>query len=471
MSKLVSSILNSRWAMEREALQRMLGVVDRWASGEKASKSLLEDCRQQREARKAASPVVMGGNQEPHETGPSVVGDIGILPVTGVIADHSALVTDISGPQGTSTTQISDWARAFATDPKVKGVLLYVDSPGGAIAGMCEATAALRELRGQKPLIAYIPSQGSSCACWAAAMANEIYAAPIAVTGSVGIYRVVEDSSAAFEKSGVRRMVIASGKHKGVGERGVPITQDQLEQLTAETQSLGLVMKREITDGRGGKVSPDAPWMDGRGLSASMALAVGMIDSVGLQGDALSRVRELALAGRNRHTGRTAPGAHTMTLDELKAQHADLLASYKAQCLAEAEQTPATAAALKAAFPGDDNRLFRAECLEEGMSMPAARDHYALTLREQRDQAVKERDELKAKIDRGADPVRFTPDPSGGKPAGANNGGSGPADYAAAVKMIEAQDKVSRPVAQYRAAKKYPALHQAWMADLCPAIV
>ena len=74
-------------------------------------------------------------------------------------------------------------------DSANRGILLYVDSPGGTVYESDEAYLALMDYKKatERPIIAYIASTGCSGAYYISCAADEIYANRNALTGSIGV--------------------------------------------------------------------------------------------------------------------------------------------------------------------------------------------------------------------------------------------------------------------------------------------
>ena len=101
-----------------------------------------------------------------------------------------------------------------AADPAISGIVWDVDSPGGSVAGVAEASDKLLSLRGRKRTVAVSNTLMASAAYWLASAADEIVATPSSLTGSIGIYTVHEDYTQANEKAGVKVSYVAAGKYK-----------------------------------------------------------------------------------------------------------------------------------------------------------------------------------------------------------------------------------------------------------------
>jgi len=100
-------------------------------------------------------------------------------------------------------------------------VVLNVNSPGGSVAMIPEAAAAVRALRAAGKHVS-VNCNGLLCsaAYWIASQANEIHASPAARVGCIGTYVVLSDTSKADAAEGVEYVLISSGGVKGLGADG-----------------------------------------------------------------------------------------------------------------------------------------------------------------------------------------------------------------------------------------------------------
>lgn len=95
------------------------------------------------------------------------------IKLSGVIADVDEVVKEIEKAQ---------------KNPRIKGVLFTVNSPGGGVPGSIEIADAIRELKKHKPVVAYTGGTMASGSYYGSIYANKIIANPGAIIGSIGMY-------------------------------------------------------------------------------------------------------------------------------------------------------------------------------------------------------------------------------------------------------------------------------------------
>lgn len=109
-------------------------------------------------------------------------------------------------------------------------VRVYVDSPGGYVAGIEKVIRRMETLKNHKQIHVYSDGMIASAAYWIASVSNKITTSSMAQIGSVGVYTTLTDYSKMDERMGIKTHLISSGKHKGSGEAGTEITEETLKE-------------------------------------------------------------------------------------------------------------------------------------------------------------------------------------------------------------------------------------------------
>lgn len=110
---------------------------------------------------------------------------VAIIPVSGPIFRHANLMTEISG--ATSTQLLAtDFQTAF-DDPAIKAIIPVYDTPGGEATGINELGDLIYQMRGRKPVVAYVSGMAASAGYWLASAADEVVVDDTAQLGSVGV--------------------------------------------------------------------------------------------------------------------------------------------------------------------------------------------------------------------------------------------------------------------------------------------
>jgi signal peptide peptidase SppA len=134
--------------------------------------------------------------------------------------------------------------------------------------------------RAFKPITAKIDDMAASAAYWIASQAESIEANASALVGSIGVYTVMYDTSAAAKDAGVKVNVISSGDYKGSGVPGSEITDKQIEAEQQLINKAADMFIDAVARGRGLEDKEVRKSADGRVWFAADAMGRGLIDSV-----------------------------------------------------------------------------------------------------------------------------------------------------------------------------------------------
>lgn len=215
-----------------------------------------------------------------------------LIPIVG------ALMKSDSKYGGTSSIRTRRAIRTAINDDAVRGIMLYIDSPGGTVAGTGELAADVKFADAQKPVYAFIDDLGASAAFWIATQARRVSANPTAEVGSIGVVAVVEDSSGQAEAEGIKVHVIATGPYKGAFVDGTEITREHLAYLQDRVNDINGHFLRGVSVGRLMSMARVRAVADGRVFSAVRARELGLIDAVQRFDDALADLTQEAAQSR-----------------------------------------------------------------------------------------------------------------------------------------------------------------------------
>lgn len=117
-----------------------------------------------------------------------------VVPVRGVIARYNPWFARYVGVHGTTVENIAKAITDATHNPKVKTIVLNIDSPGGQLDGINELANMIYHIRtqGKKRIVAYVGSEGLSAAYWLASACSEIVIDATARLGSIGVVSCVE---------------------------------------------------------------------------------------------------------------------------------------------------------------------------------------------------------------------------------------------------------------------------------------
>ncbi|MEW6220427.1 MAG: signal peptide peptidase SppA [Thermodesulfobacteriota bacterium] len=234
--------------------------------------------------------------------GIAVLGMVGLsLVVSGLFHSRPTLATvdtgigvvELDGPILSSAAVVEDLV-SFRDSPKIKGIVLRVDSPGGLVGASQEIHAEVQRCAAAKPLVVSLGSVAASGGYYAALGATEILASPGTITGSIGVIMKFPNLAELFEKIGLANQVVKSGAMKDIGAADRPLSDEERAVLQGVIDSVHRQFVLAVVEGR--RLAEEEVWplADGRIFSGEQALARGLIDRYGTFRDAVARVAELA---------------------------------------------------------------------------------------------------------------------------------------------------------------------------------
>ncbi len=220
----------------------------------------------------------------PADTGDS----IGVVFANGAIMDGEETQGNVGGD--TTAAQIRD-ARL---DPKVKAIVLRVNSPGGSVTASEVIRAELAAARSAgKPVVVSMGGMAASGGYWISTPANYIVANPSTLTGSIGIFGVITTVENSLDSIGVHTDGVSTSPLADVSiTKALPPEAQQMMQLSIENG-----YKRFITlvaDARHSTPEQIDKIAQGHVWTGQDAKANGLVDSLGDFDDAVAKAAELA---------------------------------------------------------------------------------------------------------------------------------------------------------------------------------
>ncbi len=179
-------------------------------------------------------------------------------------------------------------------DEHIKGVLLHVNSPGGALAPSIELSMAIKRLAMHKPVVAYAAGSMTSGSYYASIWSNYIVANPGAFIGSIGVLFQAPNVAELAKKLGISEQIITAGDYKQMGtftREWTPKERGALKGLIDDAYGLFV---HDVATARGLDETKPNEFANAQVFIASKALHVKLIDEIGSINEAKEKVEELA---------------------------------------------------------------------------------------------------------------------------------------------------------------------------------
>lgn len=202
---------------------------------------------------------------------------IAIVRVEGTIQPQTqpSLFEAAAGYQHVTTL---DYVDRLIYDDYNKGILLYVDSPGGTVYEADELYLKLMEYKEAtgRPIWGYMSHYAASGGYYVSMAADQIYANRNTVTGSIGVIMSGYDMTGLYEKLGIKYVSITSGVNKD----STKMTDEQIAIYQSQVDEAFEQFVQVIQDGRQMSLDEVKKLADGRTYTANQALENGLIDMV-----------------------------------------------------------------------------------------------------------------------------------------------------------------------------------------------
>lgn len=216
-------------------------------------------------------------------------GAIAVLNAQGAIVDGE-------GPPGTvggdSTVAI---LQALRDDPRVRAVVVRIDSPGGSAFASEQIRLALQALReAGKPVVASMSSVAASGGYWIATGADEIWAAPLTLTGSIGVFGLFPDVSEPMQRLGLDVDGVATAPLAGALDPRRPLSDDASAALQLGVEHTYNRFLARVADARNISLDAADAVAQGRVWTGNDAKARGLVDQLGGLAQAVAAAARLA---------------------------------------------------------------------------------------------------------------------------------------------------------------------------------
>jgi len=211
-------------------------------------------------------------------------GDLGRIAHHGehtAVVELNGLIADTTKANAESVME--GLREAFAAKG-VQGVVLRINSPGGSPVQSAWIYDEVRRLRQQHPdipLHAVIVDVGASGGYYVAAAADNIYASPASVVGSIGVLMNGFGFVGTMEKLGVERRLLTAGANKGMLDPFSPNDRQAQAHLQQLLEQIHQQFVTAVQTGRGARLVDDPTLFSGLVWSGEQARQLGLIDDFG----------------------------------------------------------------------------------------------------------------------------------------------------------------------------------------------
>lgn len=228
---------------------------------------------------------------ESKEEGDGSAPNVAIVTAAGVIVDGETAPGD-----GAGGDTIAGYLKKALEDDNVKAVVLRVDSPGGsAFASEIIRDGVLALKKAGKPVVVSMGSLAASGGYWISSAADEIYASPTTITGSIGIFGYFSTFENTAAEIGVHVDGVGTTNLSPIMATGLGPLPDAAADLFQQSTEEGYERFLQVVgEGRG----LDRDYVDsigqGRVWIGETALKLKLVDKLGDLDDAVADAAERA---------------------------------------------------------------------------------------------------------------------------------------------------------------------------------
>ncbi len=214
---------------------------------------------------------------------------VAVITAKGTILDGNQKEGAIGGDT------VSALIRKARNNDKVKAIVLRVDSGGGS----AFASEVIREelIKAKEQGIKVVASMGDVAASggyWISASADEIWARPSTITGSIGIFGMLPTFEKPMNKYGVFRDGVGTTKYANPVDTGLPLSEDVAEIIQTGIEAGYEKFLTIVGEGRNMTRDQVDEIAQGRVWSGKQAHKLGLVDNLGSLSDAIESAAKLA---------------------------------------------------------------------------------------------------------------------------------------------------------------------------------
>ena len=193
--------------------------------------------------------------------------EIALVHINGLLMDSARVVRQLS---------------KYRRDPKIKGIIVRIDSPGGSVGPSQEIYDEIHKIKKEKKIVyASLGSVAASGGYYIACAADYILANPGTLTGSIGVIMAFNNLEELAKKIGVAPAVIKSGEFKDSGSPLRPLEPKERKLLQNVVDDVHDQFVQAVSSSRNISEVDVRSFADGRIMTGRQALNFKLIDELG----------------------------------------------------------------------------------------------------------------------------------------------------------------------------------------------
>lgn len=220
-------------------------------------------------------------------------GEVAVVYAEGDIVDGEGRQNQVGG------ARFSRELRLLRQNPRVKAIVLRVNSPGGSATAAEQIQRELRLTMRTKPVVVSMGSVAASGGYWISTYSDRIYAEPTTITGSIGVFGLFINVQKLANNLGFTWDSVKTGKLAGMLSVSRPKTPEELAIFQHMVDWTYGQFTHKVAAGRGLALSKVLEIAQGRVWSGEEAKKIGLVDDIGGLRDAIRYAAKKAGLGTN----------------------------------------------------------------------------------------------------------------------------------------------------------------------------
>ena len=180
-------------------------------------------------------------------------------------------------------------------DERIKAVVLRLNTPGGSALASESIRHAVDVLKAHgKPVVVSMGSMAASGGYWIASAADEIWASPATITGSIGVFGIVPNINQGLKQLGINTDGLGTTKIAGAMRMDKPLSPELADSIQLTIDQIYKQFTKHVAEGRNLPLEQVQTLAQGRVWSGQDAKELGLVDDLGSLDDAIDAAAKLA---------------------------------------------------------------------------------------------------------------------------------------------------------------------------------
>ncbi len=182
----------------------------------------------------------------------------------------------------------------ISNDDWIKAIVVRIDSPGGVALTSDIILRSLKLAKTKKPVVVSMGNVAASGGYYIASGADKIYADPLSITGSIGVFASLPNISGFSKKIGLNSEQVSTHKNSMGYSIYKPLQPGFIKSTKESIKKVYESFKLKVSEGRNLTLDEVESIAQGRVWSGKQALNIGLIDSLGDLNAAIEDAAKLA---------------------------------------------------------------------------------------------------------------------------------------------------------------------------------